>query len=104
MPKSKNRRKSGQKPGKGQSTGSAAPTPAVASAAGSDGAAAPSVGPVKYVGQVRQEARKVVWPGWPEVWKTTILVMLMVVLMGAFFFVVDWALANIVQFILGFGA
>lgn len=65
---------------------------------------APKVGPVKYVGQVRQEARKVVWPAWPEVWKTTLLVMLMVVLMGAFFFVVDWALANIVQFVLSFGA
>ncbi|WP_409432369.1 preprotein translocase subunit SecE [Litorimonas sp. RW-G-Af-16] len=61
------------------------------------------VGPVKYLGQVRQEARKVVWPAWNEVWKTTILVMLMVVIMGLFFFVVDWALVNIVRLVLGIG-
>ena len=97
MPKSKNRRKNAGKK-----------TSAVVQAAASTGAAdlesaTPKVGPVKYLGQVRQEARKVVWPGWPEVYKTTILVMIMVVLMGAFFFVVDWAVANITQFILGFG-
>ena len=65
--------------------------------------AAPKVGPVKYVGQVRQEARKVVWPTWRETLTTTILVMIMVVLMGIFFFFVDWALASIVRFVLGFG-
>ena len=61
------------------------------------------VGPVKYVGQVRQEARKVVWPTWRETLTTTILVMIMVVLMGIFFFIVDWALASIIKIILGFG-
>ena len=64
---------------------------------------AESVGPVQYVGQVRQEARKVVWPTGREVYVTTILVLLLTVLMGAFFFVVDWVLANAVQFILGIG-
>ena len=58
---------------------------------------------VKYVGQVRQEARKVVWPTWRETLTTTILVMIMVVLMGIFFFIVDWALASIIKIILGFG-
>jgi preprotein translocase subunit SecE len=96
MPKSKNKRKNaGKKP---------SATPAVATSAAAPEAAAPKVGPIKYVGQVRQEARRVVWPGWPEVWKTTILVMLLFVLMGIFFFIVDWALANIVQLILGLGA
>lgn len=61
------------------------------------------VGPVKYVGQVRQEARKVVWPTWRETVTTTILVMIMVVLMGIFFFIVDWALANLIKIILGLG-
>ena len=64
---------------------------------------ADKVSPVKYLGQVRQEGRKVVWPSWNEVYKTTILVMIMVAIMGLFFFVVDWALANIVQLILGIG-
>ena len=62
------------------------------------------VSPVKYLGQVRQEGRKVVWPTWAEVYKTTILVMIMVAIMGLFFFVVDWALANLVQLILRIGA
>jgi len=64
---------------------------------------ADKVSPVKYLGQVRQEGRKVVWPSWNEVYKTTILVMIMVAIMGLFFFVVDWALANVVQLILGIG-
>jgi preprotein translocase subunit SecE len=100
MPKSKNKRKNA-----GKKKSSTAPVvEAIAAAAASTESAAPKVGPVKYVGQVRQEARRVVWPGWPEVWKTTILVMILFVLMGAFFFIVDWALANIVQFVLGLGA
>ena len=62
-----------------------------------------SVGPVQYLGQVRQEARKVVWPTWRETLTTTALVMVMVVLMGVFFFVVDWALATIIRLVLGLG-
>ncbi len=61
------------------------------------------VGPVKYVGQVRQEARKVVWPTPRETITTTILVMIMVVLMGIFFFIVDWALASVIKLILALG-
>ena len=61
------------------------------------------VGPVKYVGQVRQEARKVVWPTWRETLTTTILVMIMVVLMGIFFFIVDWVLASVIRVVLGLG-
>lgn len=61
------------------------------------------VSPIKYVGQVRQEGRKVVWPTWRETMTTTILVMIMVILMGAFFFVVDAIVAQIIQFVLSFG-
>ena len=77
------------------------PTPAKAgNAKASD---TPKVGPVQYLGQVRQEARKVVWPTWRETLTTTVLVMIMVILMGVFFFVVDWALASIIKVVLGFG-
>lgn len=61
------------------------------------------VGPVKYLGQVRQEGRKVVWPTSRETITTTILVLIMTVLMGAFFFVVDWIVGMIIQFVLSFG-
>jgi len=61
------------------------------------------VGPVKYVGQVRQEARKVVWPTSRETITTTILVMIMVIIMGVFFFFTDWVLASVIKVILGLG-
>ena len=66
--------------------------------------AAPKVGPVKYIGQVRQEARKVTWPTGRETFTTTVLVMFFVILFGAFFFIVDIILANGVEFVLGIGA
>lgn len=66
--------------------------------------AAAKVGPVKYIGQVRQEARKVTWPTGRETFTTTVLVMFFVILFGAFFFIVDIILANGVEFILGIGA
>lgn len=97
MPKSKNKRKNAGKK-------KLVNAPVVEAAAAASDSAAPKVGPVKYIGQVRQEARRVVWPGWPEVWKTTVLVMILFVLMGIFFFFVDLALANIVKFVLGLGA
>ena len=61
------------------------------------------VSPVKYLGQVRQEGRKVVWPTRQETVTTTILVMIMVLLFGAFFFVVDMFVRLLVNFVLGFG-
>ena len=97
MPKSKNKRKNAGKKKK------LANAPVAAAASAAPASAAPKVGPVKYIGQVRQEARRVVWPGWPEVWKTTILVMILFVMMGIFFFFVDWALANIVKLVLSVG-
>lgn len=61
--------------------------------------------PVQYLGQVRQEGRKVVWPSRQETTTTTILVMIMVLIMGAFFLVTDLILGYAVKFILGyFGA
>ena len=77
--------------------------PATAKAGNAKADNAPKVGPVQYLGQVRQEARKVVWPTWRETLTTTVLVMIMVILMGIFFFIVDWALASIIKVVLGFG-
>ncbi len=60
------------------------------------------VSPVQYLGQVRQEGRKVIWPNRPETTTTTILVMIMVVIMGAFFFVTDFFLRNGVDLFFSF--
>ena len=67
-----------------------------------DSKPAEKTSPIKYLGQVRQEGRKVVWPTWRETVTTTILVMIMVILMGAFFFVVDWFVATGLRLILEF--
>lgn len=93
MAKKKTRKSAGER-----KAAAAAPTPPV-----QPSAMVPKVGPVKYVGQVRQEARKVVWPTQKETIVTTILVLIMVVLMGAFFFVVDMGVSATVQFIIGLG-
>ncbi len=60
--------------------------------------------PGEFVRQVRQEAGKVTWPSRRETATSTAMVMVMVVLAAVFFFVIDQALATIVQFVLGFGA
>ena len=77
--------------------------PATAKAGNAKAEETPKVGPVQYIGQVRQEARKVVWPTWRETLTTTVLVMIMVILMGIFFFIVDWVLASVIKVVLGFG-
>lgn len=59
--------------------------------------------PVEFVGQVRQEARKVTWPTWRETMVTTGMVLVLTVFMGAFFFVVDWLAANGTQIFLNIG-
>ena len=59
------------------------------------------VSPAQYLQQVRQEGRKVEWPTWRETYVTTIQVMIFTLIMGAFFFVVDWGLANVVELIFG---
>ena len=62
------------------------------------------VSPAQYLQQVRQEGRKVEWPTWRETYVTTIQVMIFTLIMGAFFFVVDFGLANLVELIFGLRA
>lgn len=62
------------------------------------------VGPVKYLAQVRQEGRKVVWPSLRETMVTAILVLIVMIMFGIFFFFVDWVAANGTQFLLSIGS
>jgi len=62
------------------------------------------VGPVKYISQVRQEGRKVVWPTPRETMITTIMVLIVMILFGIFFFFVDWVTANGTQLFLNIGS
>jgi preprotein translocase subunit SecE len=72
----------------------------------SKGANAPPVkrtNPFQFLVEVRREASKVTWPTWKETWLTTIMVFIMVVLVMAFFAVVDYFLSIGVRLFLGLG-
>ena len=59
------------------------------------------VGPLEFLGQVRDEGRKVTWPTRKETTVTTIMVFVMVVVASLFFTVVDQGLRYLVGLILG---
>ena len=64
---------------------------------------APKVSPATYLQQVQQEGRKVVWPTMAETRQTTIMVMIMVLISGIFFFAADYLIGIVVPFVLSFG-
>lgn len=47
----------------------------------------------QFIGQVRAEGRKIVWPSRKETWITSVMVFIMVVVTAGFFFVVDAGLS-----------
>lgn len=63
-----------------------------------------SKNPLEFIQEVRQEVAKVTWPTGKEVWITTLMVLIMVTLASAFFFVTDQLLGRVVKFVLGLGA
>jgi len=46
-------------------------------------------GPVEFVQQVREEARKITWPTRKEVMVSTVMVIIMVAMASVFFLIVD---------------
>ena len=52
-------------------------------------AKAARVGPVQYLGEVRDEMRKVAWPKWPEVRRFSIIVLVTVLVYMAYIFGLD---------------
>lgn len=56
--------------------------------------------PGEFIRQVRAETAKVVWPTRKETVTTTIMVGIMTLLLGLFFFGLDQAFAAIVKFLL----
>jgi preprotein translocase subunit SecE len=65
----------------------------IAKRSAGDGGDAPVVrrraNPVQFFQEVMREMRKVTWPSWKETWLTSVMVLIMVMLTMAFFFVVD---------------
>ena len=78
--------------------------PAIAGAAvAADAPSKPRVSIPQFIGQVRAEGRKIVWPSRKETWITSVMVLIMVVIAALFFFVVDAGLSVASRFILGLG-
>jgi len=59
--------------------------------------------PVKFFSEVRTEARRITWTSRKETWITTVMVLIMVVLAGFFFFLVDGVLFNLAGYVTKLG-
>ena len=53
-----------------------------------------------FANQVKAETAKVVWPSRRETVMTAVMVVVMTLTLGIFFFVVDWGFSRIVRFLL----
>ena len=52
-----------------------------------------------FLSEVRNELKRVTWPGSKEVYATTVVVILVSVFFGVYLFVLDYGLNNLVQWI-----
>ena len=62
-----------------------------------------NVTPLQFFRQVKQEVKKVTWPSKKEVWQSLIMVISLVALAAAFFFIVDQVLSLIVKLVFSIG-
>ena len=56
--------------------------------------------PIRFLTEVRAEARKVTWTSWKETWITSVMVGIMVILTAFFFFAIDSILGFVVSNVL----
>lgn len=56
---------------------------------------------VRYFKDYKSEIKKIVWPGWKDVAKNTFIVLVICLIIGAFIWVVDFGLAQLLELILG---
>jgi preprotein translocase subunit SecE len=45
---------------------------------------------VRYLGEVRAEVRKVTWPGWDELRKSTLVIIIFVIIIGIVISLMDY--------------
>jgi preprotein translocase subunit SecE len=55
----------------------------------------------QYVAEVRAEVKKVTWPGWDELKKSTGVIVIFLMLMGLLIGVMDWAFSMLLVNLLG---
>ena len=90
-------------PGRKLALGKIEPVKAPAAAAAVAKAPKKPFNPMKFISEVRQEARRITWTTRKETWITTVMVLIMVVLAGFFFYVVDAGLGFVVTYITKLG-
>ena len=56
---------------------------------------------IRYFKDYKSEIKKIVWPGWKDVAKNTFIVLAICLIIGAFIWVVDFGLAQLLELILG---
>lgn len=56
--------------------------------------------PTEFIQQVKAETSKVYWPSRRETVMTAIMVVALTLILGIFFFVVDWGFSRIVKLLL----
>ncbi len=57
----------------------------------------------QFFKEVKQEGKKVTWPGRKEVTVTTIIVFIMVIFIAMYLMFADWVIAGVIEWILGVG-
>jgi preprotein translocase subunit SecE len=60
-------------------------------------AESPEFGGLRFLREVYEELRKVVWPTWGELYRYTLVVIFTVIVLGAFIGGVDYALGEIAR-------
>ncbi|HBJ11102.1 MAG TPA: preprotein translocase subunit SecE [Ruminococcaceae bacterium] len=55
----------------------------------------------RFFRDYKSEVKKIVWPGWKDVLKNTLIVLIMCVLVGVFIWLVDFGLGRLLELILG---
>jgi preprotein translocase subunit SecE len=58
---------------------------------------APTFSPLRFLREVYDELRKVVWPTWGELYRYTLVVIVTVIVIGGFIGGVDYALSEIAK-------
>ena len=56
-------------------------------------------GPAQYFSEVRGEMRKVAWPPREEIWNSTLVVVVGLVVMTLIIFLFDWASVHVVDYV-----
>jgi preprotein translocase subunit SecE len=56
-------------------------------------------GPAQYLAEVRGEMKKVAWPPREEIFNTTVIVVIGLVVMTALIFLFDWSAVHVVDYV-----